>query len=103
MAPDPQPQPGPPPPIPPQPLPTRVDINLATIRAPGQPVQHALRWDVQTPAGVCTFFAGKEFATQIAEILGQHLAAWPASLVVPTLDLSQLRRELDQPNGRPAR
>ena len=86
--------------IAPQPLPTRVDINPATLQAPGQPVAHALRWDVATPAGVCTFFTDQGFAVQIHQILGQHLAAWPASLVVPTLDLSQLRRELDQPNGK---
>ena len=102
MAIDPQPttQPEAAPQIPAQPLPTRVDVTMATLQAPGMATTHVLRWDIQTPAGTTTFFADKAFATKIAEILGQHLATWPASLVVPTVDLEQVRRQLDQPNGK---
>ncbi|HJU02321.1 MAG TPA: hypothetical protein VJ966_14090, partial [Actinomycetes bacterium] len=97
-----QPQPAQPPAqaqIPPQPLPTRVDVNPAEVRVPGQPVTHVLRWDVTTPAGQTTFFTDRDFVQDITRILMGHLQAWPAELVVPTLDLSEVRRELDQPNG----
>jgi hypothetical protein len=86
--------------IQPQPLPTQVTMTQATVTTPDGGRQQLLMWQISTPAGTTVLFTDRAFTEQLAQMLGQHLQRWPAGLVVPTVDLEQIRAALA--NGKPA-
>ena len=90
------PQPQPPPQ--PQPLPTQVTITHVKVATPQGRQQTQLLWQITTPAGTAMFFSDRAFSAQLHQMLAQHLAAWPGELVVPTIDLEQVRAGLGLPN-----
>ena len=78
----------------PSPLPTRVEVAQAQARQPdGQPVQF-LVMRISTPAGQTTVFFDRAMTERVASLLAQQLANWPAGLLVPQVDMEQIRRRL---------
>lgn len=78
----------------PAPLPTRVEVAQAQARQPdGQPVQF-LVMRISTPAGQTTVFFDRAMTERVVGLLTSQLAAWPAALLVPQVDMEQIRRKL---------